>query len=674
MRLRQLDLTVVTADGTFGATVKFDAGLNVLRAENSSGKSTLMQSILYGLGVEGVMGPGKKVPLTPSVLEELEGPDGRLLQVLESQVLIEVENDRDEVMTVQRWIKHASIRRELITTWAGPKLTDPSIDVSRSEFYVGFPGSAQRNAGFHNRIAGFIGWDLPLVQRYDGSEAPLYMEVIFPLLFVEQKHGWAGVLANMPDYLQIRDPGARAIEFVLDLDASARAKRREELQEEENRIKREWGALAKAFADRLEGIGAVLEGMPMQPSLQWPMQVEPQVRVALGHDWLLLGDAIAGTRSEVRRLDEEDIPRVEEAAEAIQADLQELEREYSVTSATMSQLTRETRIEREQVEALDRRLAALTEDRQRNTDAKRLRDLGGLAQITNDDPHCPTCHQVLSGSLIDLPHTTQVMSVDDNLVLIDQEIGLFRAMREDSDRVLTAKRQRAVALRERTIVLQREIRSAKRTLLADGTAPSEATIARRIRLQDRLELLERVEADYAALSDSVAELSERFREVRAELARLKEAGQSAGDLQKLTLLESLLDEQLRAYGFQSLKPESIAISPTKYVPVREGFNLGHDISASDMVRLIWSFLIGLLETGREARNHHPGLLMFDEPRQQDAAEVSFRELLQRAARSRDANQQVIFATSEDPTNLASMLEGVPHNLHLFDGWVISRRF
>lgn len=355
--------------------MKFDTGLNVLRAENSSGKSTLMQSILYGLGVEGVMGPGKKVPLTPSVLEELEDPDGHLLQVLESQVLIEIENDRDDVLTVKRWIKHDSIRRELITTWDGPRLTDPSVDVARGEFYVGFPGSAQREAGFHNRLAEFIGWDLPLVQRYDGTETPLYMEVIFPLLFVEQKHGWAGVLANMPDYLQIRDPGARAIEFVLQLDASARAKRREELQDEENRIKRDWAAGIKAFQDRLEGVGAVIEGMPAQPSLQWPMQVEPQVRVAVPTGWLTLADSITAARNELRALDDEGTPRVEEVAGAIAEELQRLEREYAVTGTTMSQLFREARIEREQVEALDRRLAALAEDRQRNQDAKRLRDL-----------------------------------------------------------------------------------------------------------------------------------------------------------------------------------------------------------------------------------------------------------------------------------------------------------
>lgn len=673
LKLRRLDLTVITQDGQFGTTVEFKDGLNVLRARNSSGKSTLMQSILYALGMEGVLAPGKRVPLTPAVLEELETPEGRLLPILESQVMVEIENAEGAVMTVQRWIKHASTRRELVTTWDGAKLTDPSQDARRVEFYVGFEGSAQRERGFHTRLAEFIGWQLPLVQRYDGTESPLYMEVIFPLLFVEQKHGWGGVLANMPDHLRIRDPGARSIEFILDLDASARAKRREELQEEENRIKREWAANVQTFQDRLEGIGAVLEAMPTNPTLQWPMQVEPQLRVAATNGWLTLADTIAAHRDDLRRLDEEEIPRVEEAAGAIQEQLQGLERDYSIVSSASSQLLRESRIEREQIEALDRRLGALAEDRKRNMDARRLRDLGGLSEVADDAPHCPTCHQQLTGTLIDLPHTAHVMTLEDNIGLIEEEMGIFRAMREDAERVLTAKRQRVNALRERVTDLQRQIRSAKRDLVANGTAPSEATIARRVRLEDRIDALERVEADYTELSERLAAFSEAFRDVRGEMERLKGEGQSIRDEEKLSALQRHLHEQLSVYGFQSLKPESIEISRTRYVPVREGFNLGHDISASDMVRLIWSFLLGLLEVGRDHESEHPGILMFDEPRQQDAAEVSFRELLRRAAESRKFNQQVIFATSEEPDSLQALLNDVEHEVRFFDGWILERR-
>jgi hypothetical protein len=660
----------MTAEGRFGTRVSFGPGLNVLRADNSSGKSTLLQSILWGLGLEGMLGPGKRVPLTPSVVEELRTPEGNELGVLESQVFLEFSNAEGQVMTTQRWIKHESVRRELITVWFGGKLSDPDGDLRRGEFYVGFEGSARREMGFHARLAEFIGWELPQVQRYDGSESPLYMEVIFPLLYVEQKHGWAGVLANMPDYLQIRDPGARAVEFILDLDAIARAKRREELKELENSIKREWAANVAGLAERLSNVGAVLEGVPSQPALNWPPEIEPIIRVARASGWSPLPVAIREGRAELERLDREEIPRAEEAADSLTAELRQLERQYAEVSAATSGLLREARIEAEQVEALNTRLSTLVEDKQRNVDARRLRDLGALGSLGGEAPHCPTCHQALQDSLLDIPESVSVMPIEENILLIEEEMGIFRAMREDSERVLGAKRQRVVALRDQTDELRRAIRSAKRTLVADGTAPSEAAVAHRVRLQDRIELLERLADEYSIFSETLTELANRFRVVRGELRELNAASESSSDARKLGALEGLVEDQLRSYGFQSIDPDSVQISHTKYVPVREGFNLGHDISASDMVRLIWAYLLGLLEVAREEATNHPGLLILDEPRQQDAAEVSFRELIRRAANAESAGQQVIFATSEDVESLNRMLDGVPHRLRPFDGLVV----
>ena len=67
-------------------------------------------------------------------------------------------------------------------------------------------------------LASFIGWDLPKARRFDGTETTLYMETIFPLLYVEQKAGWSAMPAAFPNYFQIRDVGRRAVEFVMGLD------------------------------------------------------------------------------------------------------------------------------------------------------------------------------------------------------------------------------------------------------------------------------------------------------------------------------------------------------------------------------------------------------------------------------------------------------------------------
>jgi len=85
------------------------------------------------------------------------------------------------------------------------------------------------------------------------------------------------------------------------------------------------------------------------------------------------------------------------------------------------------------------------------------------------------------------------------------------------------------------------------------------------------------------------------------------------------------------------------------------------------VRTIWAYLLGMMELARTEKTNHPGLLVFDEPRQQSAQNVTFRELLKRAATSFLHRQQVIFFTSEDPHQLETGLAGLNHTLINFDG-------
>lgn len=56
LRINALRLTLATNKGPYGVTAAFDGGLNVIRAENTSGKSAIMNSILYALGLEILVG------------------------------------------------------------------------------------------------------------------------------------------------------------------------------------------------------------------------------------------------------------------------------------------------------------------------------------------------------------------------------------------------------------------------------------------------------------------------------------------------------------------------------------------------------------------------------------------------------------------------------------------
>jgi hypothetical protein len=59
-----------------------------------------------------------------------------------------------------------------------------------------------------------------------------------------------------------------------------------------------------------------------------------------------------------------------------------------------------------------------------------------------------------------------------------------------------------------------------------------------------------------------------------------------------------------------------------------------------------SVMSGLLEVSRTEDTHHPGCVIFDEPRQQSTRDVSFVALLRRSAFAREYGQQVARANKE----------------------------
>jgi hypothetical protein len=113
----------------------------------------------------------------------------------------------------------------------------------------------------------------------------------------------------------------------------------------------------------------------------------------------------------------------------------------------------------------------------------------------------------------------------------------------------------------------------------------------------------------------------------------------------------------------------VSISDVDYLPKRDEFDLQAEISASDSIRVIWAYLLGLLEVSNDLDTNHPHVLVFDEPRQQSAKELSFAALLRRAA-GQPPGDQVVFATSEGLDSLRHMLQGLPHTLHAESGYLL----
>jgi hypothetical protein len=652
LKIQRLRIAAQTGEGPFGLDLELSDGLTIVRADNSMGKSTVTNAILYALGGEGMLGPRWPKVLKYCLYEYLETDQGKKHRVLESSITVECANDRDETLSIRRFVASEDVSADLVQLWNGRVLSDPEHAQRRGDAFLRTGGSATRPDGFHRQLTDFVGWNLPDVTRYDGASSPLYLQLLFPFFFVEQQVGWSGVQANIPRFLQVRDPGHRAVEFLLSLDANERSQRREHLRVRESKIRQEWSESIAEFRGSTQGEAFRLRDLPETPITSWPPSPPPVVEVFDDGEWGTLDAVAYSLRGRLRELKEREIPTVKAVAAETEKQLATLEAEHHQLAAAHAVLVHDVEADAADLERLDARLESLRVDRLRHQDAEKIVQLGGSPARELEDGRCPTCDQnwpvaLLGGSEVGEP----VMTVAEHLQLINQESQSLKTLRKGAGAVLQDRRTREQALREKLVEIRADIRAHRQTLISDANGPSAAAIREQLLVEDKINHLDRMRLELARLLEGLEAHVEGYREVRAELLELADSDLSEADKKRLDEFRDHFLSQLDEYGFRSM--DGVTLSEDTYLPERKGFDLTHEVSASDTIRLIWAYLVGLMETGEAGETNHPGLLVLDEPGQQEIEDASLRAFLAHAATFRDRHQQIIATITRPLSQFAS---------------------
>ncbi|CAB4365432.1 MAG: hypothetical protein F2681_14995 [Actinobacteria bacterium] len=669
LRIRHLRLRAVTARGDFGADLAFGDGLFVLRADNSRGKSTAVKSMLFALGLERMITAQPTNAVTSAMRDRLifDPLTKAETPVLASSVALEFENRSGAIVTATRWVKHEQFDVGLIQLEHGPALTDPG-EYRIENLYVGRAGAASSAAGYQQWLARFIGWSMPLFPAKEGKLAPLYMEQVFPLLFVEQRRGWGGIQAQMPYFSGVTEVRRRSIEFLLNLDVGKYEQERQTLRARDAELQLEWRASVDAFQESLTGEGLVTLNVPKNLTVAWPPNPDPRVAASVGAGWIDLDDQIQNARQEVATLIGSVIPAITENSSALESRLADLAERSDSLRRTSAAIREDLVRHRTELSAVEDRIQALEDDLRKHRDAAILVRLGAPV-LEELHEACPVCHQLLPDSLVALG-PGPALSPDESVMYLSQQLDLFRVMKEDSARAMAAKGERLTANMREEADVRGQIRSVRTSLVGPNGSPSVEAIASRIRREAQLVRLVAIEERWFLFQSRLEALASSALEVRAKLADLPAERLSETDAAKLATLETSFIDQLRLYDFGSFLDANLMISRDDYHPRRDEFDLEADISASDSIRVIWAYLLGLMEVSSVHETNHPRLLLLDEPRQQSAKDVSFEALLRQAALVASRGGQVIFATSEDPRSLESKLEGVQHNLISIDGFLL----
>jgi hypothetical protein len=590
--------------------------------------------------------------------------------VLESSVSVELENALGDIITVRRGVKSAQDRR-LVTVSKGPTLTEPTGRYETRDYFVLDPGAAQREAGFHRMLADFIGWQLPAVRRFDGSETRLYLETIFPLLYVEQKAGWSAMPAAFPNYLQIRDVGRRAIEFIMNLDTHELELKRQQLDLDIAECTSTWTTKRNEMQSAAGLANARIQGVPTAPTIS-VIDIESAFLLAPdGDEWKPLDDVASLLRTRVADMRGLEIPEVEDLSETAAEELQQLIELGSEQNARRNSLFRARQTEVAQRTSVARRLAALEEDLQKNLDAQKLRNFGSKTSDKFAPDYCPTCSQPIQDTLLAQQASAAVMRIEDNIEYIRSQRTIFQRLSAQVEAAIANIERKLLAATSEVNETNARLRALRADLVAPSHSPSTAAIEARLRTENRLQTLEDVQQRFEEHKLSLVALAQRYAELLAARRALPADRLSEDDRTKLDRFTHVVRQQANHYGFSTFAAREIDISPENFRPQKEGFEIGFELSASDAIRLKWAYLLALMELSRDDITNHPGFVVFDEPRQQATREISFHALLKRASEAKSFHQQVIFATSESRERLSDYLNNIECSFLPFDGYILT---
>lgn len=658
LTILNLEVIVETNGGVFSGKIKFDKGLNIIRAENSSGKSTLINAIAYGLGLEDILGPARRRPFAKSLYESIcdNKLDENMFFVRSSRVKLLVENSSG----IQ-----ALIERDVSGDHQKAKVS--SNEVTRDYFFgsAGNVGSAKSERGFHNWLAGFIGWILPDVVKFDGGESKLYLQCIFPLFFIEQKRGWSEVQANTPTHYGIQNVKKSAIEFCLGIDRFEQEKKISSLKKTISDCEEEWDAL-RVFGQNIADINNLF--LPRLGDFKGEDFVFKFTYFVKENDREF--DLISKQKGITERLKELDTFEKERATDDANEKLilknyvvNDLRREIEALSNSYETLS----ITKQDIQ---RKLTQLRRDYDQYQQLKRLRNVGSDISDDLNFDKCPVCEHDLFDTLSSNTLKTRPMSLDENISFLKNQIDFYSSILKKNELEMTEISARLKAYK---VKYEDEVQglNALREDLSDVGGRLKELVREKLQLEIELRNLKTVISSQEEFNDKAQRLFNAWKMASGALSQIKKRDQDAQRGIHSKWLQANIKESLQLFGFNPSSINSISVSPQTFRPEQDGYDIVAEVSASDYIRIIWAYTLSLMEyASKNSGVKHGGFVVLDEPRQHEANPVSFAAFIEKSAKSLDYGGQVIFATSISEEYLKDTCKDIAVNLSSFDDYVL----
>jgi hypothetical protein len=664
-RINRLRLEIKTKDSEqkFGFDIPFKKGLNVIAGQNSKGKSTISSCIYYSLGMEELLGSLNEKALGKALKTEFNTFDETTQDIIKhkvanSKVFIEIINSNNDVFTIRRIINSGNNIKEGTDDKTKKvmvykcKFEEISTEVEHFPLFIRNKNNHSVDFGFYYWLAEFIGIKLPDVTNTgikDGDKSPLYLQTIFPSLFIEQTKGWSEFLATCP-YFGIPKNKEKTIEFILDLNELTISSEKDRIEKEEKDLKGNWKQILSRLEILASEYNAEIRSVPTEIQadktlLKTSSIVIPADEENSNYESVIALKKILDDRiTEIKTLP---IKRVGENKEVVRIKLEELYSNQNVFMKKLESFDLNFNLQKQQEQTLEKQYQNII---------KELSSLKGVKNIidevlnkNNVYDKCPTCTQSVSTDLMESEGVTiEKLTLDENITYLDGQRKIIEGAIKSIKKITAEKLIIRKYYQKNQREFEEEIKLTLQELISDDRDYSETDTLQRVRLEKRISDLDFIHSRFDENIEELAVLSDKYEYLLSQKDDLD--SNSEADRIKLSEFENIFkDNYLYPFGYDSNPKWNTFIQqkePFKYFPVFK-FSTEDTIpksirtnsSASDFVRTLWAYTLTLMVKGK----NHPGIVMFDEPGQHSVKSSSLKSLFNKTSKIKD-RQTIIFTS------------------------------
>lgn len=677
LKIEQLSIRTSTNDGNYGVDIPFEDGLNIIHAENTHGKSTCIQALIFGLGLEGCLGPSRKTPLKGALTTQLRKENGEITKIHESKIYLQLSNGSERV-TVERSSKLEKIK--LVSVYDSSTINQVfEGSCSSKDYFLQDEGSATRERGFHRFLVDFMGMNLPKVMKFNGGESSLYLESAFSINYVEQTRGWGGILNILPTYLGIKDLPTRIIEHTLDLDVQKYAQKKQVLIQKKKDAEQMWSvAIDNLISVAKSSNGSVLNELDDKITKATFIGTSSYLYLYIDNKPQYYKDRIENLKSELdilkaRKLEKTvDRTKIAELEKKLDAYTELLAKQEKAISFLISDLNTSASY----ISSIEVRINDVKDSLRKYKDLVRLESIGSEEEFQLDINKCPTCHADIDDSLLSHVQSkkNKFLGLTDNIKYLEKQKEAFDALLVSEKRNTKLKEARFSEAKGKLNETRALIRAVKDSLVDTLATPSRMDIKRELLTEIEIEKLEFALQEESRIKNKLTVSLNDWNLADSGLRAIPDSGLSTKDITKLKFLKKSFIDNLGDFGYSSNPLEDFQISLTSYKPTLDGVDINSEASASDNIRVIWSYLYSILtlDVTSSLPTNHLSLLIMDEPRQQEAKNQSFSMFISKAANVNKMQKQIIIGTSEKYSDLLKAIEGKSANLKHFASDIIQK--